>query len=115
LKWFKKYHNHSRHFTFIFNTFVFLQIFNFLGCRKIKDELNLFEGILRSKLFCIIIFVIIVLEILIITFGGRFFQVYQYYGLNPIQWVISVGIGALAIPVSILIRLLPFWKPEDVE
>jgi Ca2+ transporting ATPase len=27
----------SRHFTFIFNTFVMLQIFNFVNCRKIHD------------------------------------------------------------------------------
>lgn len=35
--WFDKYHNHSRHFTFIFNVFVFLQVFNFICCRRIKD------------------------------------------------------------------------------
>ncbi len=28
---------YSRHFTFIFNAFVMMQIFNFLNCRKIKD------------------------------------------------------------------------------
>jgi Ca2+ transporting ATPase len=28
---------YSRHFTFIFNTFVMLQIFNFINCRKIHD------------------------------------------------------------------------------
>lgn len=112
LQWFKKYHNYSRHFTFIFNTFVFLQIFNFVCCRKIKDEMCLFEGITKSKPFCVIVLIIVILEILIITFGGRFFQVYRYNGLNAIQWVLSVGIGALAIPVSLLIRLLPFAKPE---
>lgn len=36
-QWFDKYKNHSRHFTFIFNTFVFLQVFNFICCRRIKD------------------------------------------------------------------------------
>lgn len=36
-QWFDKYRNHSRHFTFIFNTFVFLQVFNFICCRRIKD------------------------------------------------------------------------------
>lgn len=28
---------YSRHFTFIFNTFVMMQVFNFLNCRKIHD------------------------------------------------------------------------------
>lgn len=33
---------YSRHFTFIFNTFVMLQIFNFLNARKLHEELNIF-------------------------------------------------------------------------
>jgi hypothetical protein len=49
----------------------------------------------------------------VVTFGGRFFQVYGYYGLTPIQWLISVGIGALTMPVSIFLRLLPCCKPDD--
>lgn len=52
------------------------------------------------------------LQILVITFMGRFFQLYQYWGLNPIQWLISVGLGALTVPVSIFLRLLPCCKPE---
>ena len=111
-KWFEKYHNHSRHFTFIFNTFVFLQVFNFICCRRIKDELNFFNRICASKLFWIIVLIIVVLQTLVVTFGGRFFQVYQYYGLTPLQWLLSVGIGSLTMPVSLLLRLLPFAKPE---
>jgi Ca2+ transporting ATPase len=30
----------SRHFTFIFNTFVMMQFFNFLNARKLLDEWN---------------------------------------------------------------------------
>lgn len=30
----------SRHFSFIFNTFVVMQIFNFLNCRKLYDEVK---------------------------------------------------------------------------
>jgi hypothetical protein len=53
---------------------------------------------------------IVIFQIVIITFGGQFFQVYNFHGLTLIQWVISVGIGALTIPVSILLRLIPFPK-----
>lgn len=35
----------SRHFTFIFNTFVMMQLFNFLNSRKLKDEWNTFSGL----------------------------------------------------------------------
>lgn len=50
-----------------------------------------------------------------ITFGGRFFQVYKYHGLTIVQWLLSVGIGSLTMPVSIFLRLLPFAKPKDKE
>lgn len=32
----------SRHFTFIFNMFVMMQLFNFLNSRKLSDEINIF-------------------------------------------------------------------------
>lgn len=38
---FEKYHTYSRHFTFIFNTFVMMQIFNFLNARKLYDEVKI--------------------------------------------------------------------------
>lgn len=41
---------YSRHFTFIFNTFVMMQIFNFLNARKIHDEVNIFHNV--EKCLC---------------------------------------------------------------
>ena len=38
----------SRHFTYIFNTFVMLQLMNEANCRKLRDELNIFDGIQRN-------------------------------------------------------------------
>ena len=35
--YYQKYKVHSRHFTFIFTTFVMMQIFNFFNCRRIRD------------------------------------------------------------------------------
>ena len=32
----------SRHFTFVFNAFVMMQVFNFVNCRKIQDEVLIF-------------------------------------------------------------------------
>jgi hypothetical protein len=63
--------------------------------------------------FLLIVALIVILQILIITFGGKFFQLYRYQGLNIIQWVISVGIALLAIPTSLILRLLPFCKPDE--
>ena len=80
----------SRHLTFIFNTFVFLQMFNFFNCRKLYDEVNVFKGIASNPLFLIVVVVVTILQILIVTFGSVAFELYPFYGMKPIQWMMSV-------------------------
>jgi len=49
----------SKHFTYVFNTFVMLTVFNFINARKIFDEFNILERITQSHTFlmiCVIIF-----------------------------------------------------------
>ena len=41
----------SRHFTIVFNAFVWMQLFNEINCRKINDEINCFAGMCQNKLF----------------------------------------------------------------
>jgi len=48
----------SRHFTFVFNVFVMMTIFNFINARKIKDEINFLEGFFNNNLFFYIVFFI---------------------------------------------------------
>lgn len=72
----------SRHFTFIFNTFVMMQVFNFINAKKLHEELNIFEGITRNWLFLVIIAVIVVLQIILVTFTGMAFGVYSNFGLT---------------------------------
>lgn len=44
----------SRHMTTVFNTFVVMQIFNFVNSRKVNDERNIFDGITENKTFGIV-------------------------------------------------------------
>lgn len=37
-----------------------MTIFNFINARKLRDEKNVFKGILGNKLFLMIVFIIIV-------------------------------------------------------
>jgi Ca2+ transporting ATPase len=60
----------SRHYTNVFNVFVILQIFNMINCRKINDEINVFAGIFKNYMFCIILFLISLGQALITEFGG---------------------------------------------
>jgi calcium-translocating P-type ATPase len=61
----------NEHFTFFFNTFVFLQVFNEINCRKLRsDELNVFKNFFNNSLFLIIMILTIGVQILIVTYGG---------------------------------------------
>jgi len=100
------YYGPSRHFTLIFNVFVWMQIFNFLNARKIEDELNIFENIFASTLFIQIVILIIVLQILCVFFGNRAMAC-SPHGLNLEQWGWSLGIGLIGIPWGTFIKMLP--------
>lgn len=64
----------SRHFTLVFNIFVFMQIFNMLNARKINDEIDVFEGVTKNSMFVGIWFTIFILQILITQFTQDVFQ-----------------------------------------
>ena len=60
----------------------------------------------------IIILIIVVLQIILVTFAGVAFGVYSNYGLNPAQWGISVLIGSFALIINLFLKLLPIAKGE---
>ncbi|KAK5166752.1 hypothetical protein LTR04_000463 [Oleoguttula sp. CCFEE 6159] len=90
--------------TLVFNTFVWMQIFNQLNNRRLDNKFNIFEGIQHNWFFIVIQLVMIGGQVLIIFVGGRAFSVYR---LNGAQWGYSIVLGALSIPVGIIIRLIP--------
>ena len=90
--------------TVIFNTYVWLQFFNQINCRRIDDYLNVFSGIHRNWLFITISLIIAGGQILIIYVGGKAFSVTR---LNAKQWATSVGLGLASLPVGAIIRLIP--------
>jgi Ca2+ transporting ATPase len=59
-----------RHLTITFNTFVFLQIFNEICCRKCYNELNFFQGIFQNWLFMFVMTVTVLLQVIIIEVPG---------------------------------------------
>lgn len=92
-----------------------MQIFNFVGCRKIHEERNIFAGIFTNKLFIIIVFSIFGLQAILITFAGEGFQVYKNYGLTIEQWLISMAIGCCALPINFLLKLFPVLEGQSNE
>jgi Ca2+-transporting ATPase len=92
--------------TVIFNSFVWMQIFNIFNNRRLDNKLNVLEGIFRNFFFIGIVVLIIALQIAIIFVGGRPFQI-KPGGIDGTQWAISIVTGFICIPWAIGIRYFP--------
>ncbi|EEQ85177.1 Ca2+-transporting ATPase, variant [Blastomyces dermatitidis ER-3] len=88
----------------IFNTFVFMQIFNQYNSRRIDNGFNIFEGLLRNRWFIGIQFIIVAGQVLIIFVGGEAFHTKP---LNGVEWGVSIILGLLSMPMAVIIRLIP--------
>ena len=87
----------------VFNTFVFMQVFNLVNCRTLKD-INIFRNIFKNPVFFIVLFGIIAGQILILFFGG---PVFKTTPLGSGEWVASVLLGLGTWLWGLVIRLLP--------
>lgn len=90
--------------TLVFNTFVWMQIFNQYNNRRLDNKLNIFEGIFRNYFFIGIQFIIVGGQIMIVEVGGAAFSTHR---LNAAQWAYSVVIGFWSIPMAVALRLIP--------
>jgi len=94
----------SAHFTIIFNTFVWMQVFNEINARKIHGERNVFENFFSNHVFTGIVFGTAFSQVLIVEFGGTAFSC---TGLNWKQWLICVLLGAGELLWGQLIAFVP--------
>lgn len=59
------------HYTLIFNTFVFMQVFNEINSRKLGEkEYNIFAGFFNNWLFLLIILTTIGVQMVLVEYGG---------------------------------------------
>jgi hypothetical protein len=91
------------HGTFIFNTFMFCQVFNQFNARKLNSEMNAFSDMKDSHMLICISALIILVQILLVEFGGAFVQCTP---LSSSIWALSIGLSAISIPVGMLTRLI---------
>lgn len=94
-----------KHFTIFFQTFVMMQLFNQINCRKLKsEEINVFKGFFNNFLFLFIMVITLVVQFL-------FVEVLQTAvdceGLDLNEHLFCLGIGAGALFFGILFRLVP--------
>ncbi|KAF8541442.1 hypothetical protein BDD12DRAFT_829221 [Trichophaea hybrida] len=98
--------------TVVFNTFVWMQIFNEFNNRRLDNKFNIFEGITKNYFFIGINCIMVGGQIMIVFVGKAAFSITP---LNGIQWAVCVILAAFCLPWAVLIRLVPdasverFW------
>jgi Ca2+-transporting ATPase len=92
------------HGTIIFNAFIFCQIFNEYNARFIFDEMNMFAGLSGNYMFLFVSTVSVGLQILIVEIGGIWIKTSP---LTLNQWLITIALGAITLPLGVLMRLIP--------
>lgn len=106
------------HFTVIFNTFVFMQIFNEINARKIHGEWNVFTGIHRNIVFLCVVVGQLTVQIIIVQFGDI---VFTTSGLTLDLWLWCIFLGSTELLVNQLLLLIPvkriplLWKRGGEE
>lgn len=80
----------SVHHTLVFNTFVVMQLFNQVNCRKIVDSGSIWQGLEKAELFKAVLGAEVMLQIAIVQWGG---EVFSTVPLNAGQWALCYGFG----------------------
>jgi len=107
--------------TMVFNTYVWMQIFNMYryvslrekldnillksnSSRQVDNKLNSFEGVQYNWLLITLSLIMSGGQVLIMFFGGKTFAVTS---IDRAHWGISLVLGALSIPIGFMLRLIP--------
>ena len=92
-------------YTIFFQTFVMMQVFIQINCRKLKSsEINVFEGFFNNPLFLGIIFITIIGQFLFVEVGG---SVLKCSSLSLTQHLFCAFVGVGALIFGIFFRLVP--------
>ena len=95
------------HGSFLFNTFIWCQIFNEFSSRVLFNELNIFRNLSANYMFAIVMFFTIGAQIVLIEKGGDFMKTSS---LSFDNWIITIILGSFTLPLGFLMRL---YKMEE--
>lgn len=105
------YRSETKYFmTAFFSLFIFMGIFNSFNARTTR--LNLLASISKNKVFLLVISFIIIVQLLIIYYGGDLFR---SYGLLPKELIVTILISMTVIPVDLLRKIILRKRQENIE
>lgn len=99
----------TEHYTIIFTTFVFCQVFNEFNARSIGHEYNVFAGLHKNMIFVFIEIFTVFTQYVIVQYGGDFIKVVP---LSPDHWQKCILLASLTIPIGGLMRFSPIRESE---
>jgi len=102
----------TKHLCFIFNCFVWLQIWNEINARKVNGEWNVFENFFDNMYFSSILFLTIGLQVFIVEGAGLFAQTTH---LDWYEWVFAITLGSTTILVNQVVRLIQVVDNETIK
>ncbi|EPS40784.1 hypothetical protein H072_5329 [Dactylellina haptotyla CBS 200.50] len=88
----------------VFNTFVWMQIFNELNNRRLDNKFNVFQGVHRNWFFIIINCIMVGCQIMIMFVGKTAFSIIPISGKD---WAICIVLSMLCLPWAVVIRVFP--------
>ncbi|KAG6524558.1 hypothetical protein ZIOFF_014471 [Zingiber officinale] len=91
--------------TFIFNTFVFCQVFNEINSREL-EKINVLSGIFGNWTFVLVLTSTVLFQVIIVEFLGDFASTVP---LSWHLWWLSIVIGAVSMIVAVILK----WIPVD--
>jgi len=93
------------HYTFIFNTFIFMQVFNEINCRKIGEkDFNVFADFFNNPMFFVIVALTVVVQILLVQNGG---EAVKCTPLTVEQHAMCIAIGFFSLVFGYFAKFLP--------
>lgn len=97
---FRQSNNSEYLLTAFFGLFIFMSIFNSFNART--ERLNILSNIMKNKIFIIIIFFIITVQIIMIYFGGTIFRT---SGLNIKEFITMIILSSTVIPIDLIRKI----------
>lgn len=93
------------HFTFVFQIFVFLQLFNQINSRKIEEsELNVFTYFFSNFAFILVWVIEWAVQISMVQVGG---VITKCHALNTSQNLFCLALGFVSLPWGLVIKFIP--------
>ncbi|KAK2962314.1 ion-transporting P-type ATPase [Blattamonas nauphoetae] len=104
----------EQHLSFVFNIFIWMQVFNWVASRKCYNENNFFAGIFTNYMFIIIWFTVSALQVVIMLVPG-IRDAFTIIPITGLMWVYSLAFGVAILPIQFLFRLIKAPHPFNGE